>query len=613
MRDELLFYYERELDYIRKMGAQFAQRYPRVASRLLLEPDKCEDPHVERLIESFAFLAARVHLKIDDEFPEITEALLGILYPHFIRPTPSMAIVEFHLDPERGKLTTGLKIERDSVLYSRPVDGVPCKFRTCYETTLWPIKVVSAEWTTPDRLQPAIKSGDAAGAIRLLLRCPDDVEFHKLEMDLLRFHLTGDSSLTHALYEILNCNLTGVLLRDPTARTRVSPVTLPPSSLQPVGFDSQDGMFPYPKRSFIGYRLLQEHFVFPEKFLFVDVKGLSAVLTPGLKKDIEMIFLLSKFEGEDRRQRLEAGLSGRTFRTGCTPVVNLFPQTAEPIQVDQQKFEYRIVPDLRRPNATEVFSVDEVSGLKAQQQTITPYKPFYSFRHAHQSSQETFWIANRRLSTRANDSAYEIDLALVDIGMKPTAPLDDVVTVRMTCSNRDLPARLPFGNEKEGDFEMETGAPIKRIVALSKPTAPIRPSIGKSIQWRLLSHLSLNYLSLVENGKESLQEILKLYNFSDSAYSNRIIHGISAVKSEPRFSRVVSPQGIAFARGMKVDIEFDEEQFVGGGVYLFASVLERFLALYASLNSFSQLSASATQRKEVIRQWEPRSGSKILM
>jgi len=165
VRDDLLLYYERELDYLRKTAVQFAERNPKVASRLVLEPTKCEDPHVERLLEAFAFLAARVHLKIDDEFPEISEALLTVVYPQLVRPTPSMSIVEFQPDPEKGKLSTALPIPRGSVLHSRPVAGSPCTFRTSYDTTLWPLTLTAAEWKTPGRLQPPVKAADSSAAI----------------------------------------------------------------------------------------------------------------------------------------------------------------------------------------------------------------------------------------------------------------------------------------------------------------------------------------------------------------------------------------------------------------------------------------------------------------
>ncbi|HXB72172.1 MAG TPA: type VI secretion system baseplate subunit TssF [Candidatus Acidoferrales bacterium] len=612
MRDDLLLYYERELTWLRQMGAQFADKYPKVASRLLIEPGKCEDPHVERLLEAFAFLAARVHLKVDDEFPEITQALLGIVYPHFIRPIPSMSIVEFQVDVEQGRLTSGLKIDKESMLYSRPVGGVPCKFRTCYDTTLWPLAVTAAAWTSPDRLQPALRAADAAHALRLELRSAPDTPFPKLGIDRLRFHLFGEGSMVHVLYELLCSKLTAVVVRDPS-NPRLPPLTLPPSCVRPVGFAEDEGMLPYPRRSFSGYRLLQEYFAMPEKFLFVDVTGLDAAWGAGFKSTAELVFLISNAGSDDRRQRLEIGISPKTFRLGCTPIINLFPQTAEPLLMDQHKYEYPVIPDIRRPAATEVFSIDSVTSIDAATRETVTYQPFYSYRHeTFQRQLECFWTASTRLSTRANDDALDVFLALVDRSMRPAFPSADTLTIRTTCSNRNLPARLPFGSE-DTDFELETSAPIKRIVALKKPTVPLRPRTNKASLWQLVSHLSLNYLSLVSEGRDALQQILRLYDFTDSPVAQRMIEGIAALNSRPHFARLVSENGISFVRGTRVELALDEEQFVGGGVYLFASVIEQFLALYASLNSFTQLVATVRERKEVLREWPPRAGQNILI
>jgi type VI secretion system protein ImpG len=613
VRDELLLYYERELTFLRQMGVEFADKYPKIASRLSLEPDKCEDPHVERLLEAFAFLAARVHLKIDDEFPEITEALLSIVYPHFIRPVPSMTIADFRVNPEQGQIGAGLKIPRGSVLSSRPVGGVPCKFRTCYDTYVWPMSVVAAEWKTPDRLQPAIKAPEAAAALRVELKCWPDITFEKLHPDPLRLFLNGESGLIHTLYELLCSRSTQILVRDPTPGSRVRPVELRPETLRPVGFAEDEGMLPYPRRSFTGYRLLHEYFTFPDKFFFLDLTGLEAALAGGFKDRAELIFLIAPFELADRRQALELGVTEKTFRTSCAPAVNLFEQTAEPILLTQRRFDYPIVPDIRRPHATEIFSVDEVVSVRPDTPEPVRFEPFYSFRHGLAGGRgQVFWMASRRASGRRDDEGTEMFLSLVDLEQRPVAPDVDSLTVRLTCSNRDLPARLPFGMES-GDFELESGAPVHSIMALRKPTPALRPPTGKSSLWRLISHLSLNYLSLVSEGREALQEILKLYNFTNSSYSVKQIEGITELKSRPQFARIVSENGITFARGTRVDLELDEENFVGGGAYLFASVIEHFLGLYVTLASFSQLCASTRQRKEVLKLWPPRAGSRILL
>jgi type VI secretion system protein ImpG len=614
MQDDLLYYYEQELAYLRQMGAQFKEKYPKAASRLMLEPAQCEDPHVERLLEAFAFLAARVHLKIDDEFPEITEALLGIVYPHLTRPVPSMSVVELGLDLEQGKLSTGLPIPHDSVLRSRPGSGVDCTFRTCYDTTLWPISVRAAEWKTPDRLQPALPASDSVGALRLELRCAPDVTFPQLGMDRLRFYLNGEAALVHSLYELLCCKLNRIVIRDLTPATRVKPITLAASCLQPIGFAEHEPVLPYPRHSFVGYRLLQEYFTFPYKFFFVDVAGLDQVWSAGFKGQSELIFLFSDAGGEEYKERLEMGVSPKVFRLGCTPIINLFPKTAEPILIDQRKYEYPVVPDARRPNATEVFSVDEVASIDPPTQKIVQFKPFYSFRHSASGDKpECFWLARRRPSARVNDEGTDMFLSLVDMSLRPSRPEAETLTIHTTCTNRDLPARLPFGNEELGDFELEGVSSIKRIVALRKPTKPLRMAGGKGKLWRLISHLSLNYLSLVEEGAEALKQILRLYDFGQTASSTKEIEGIAALKSCHHFAPVISDGRVSFARGTRVEMELDEEQFIGGGVYLFASVLEQFLGLYASLNSFSQLVVRTRQRKGVLREWPPRAGQKILV
>ncbi|MCC7340771.1 MAG: type VI secretion system baseplate subunit TssF [Bryobacterales bacterium] len=612
MRDELLLYYERELSYMRQMGAEFAEKYPKIASRLMLEADRCEDPHVERLLEGFAFLAARIHLKVDDEFPEVTQGLLNTLYPHYIRPTPCMTVVEMFVDPEQGKQSAGMTVPRDTLLYSRRVNNMACKFQTCYDTTLWPVTLKSAEWKTPDRLSPVIKNPDCAAVFSLHFQLFPDVQMAQLNMDSLRFYLQGESNLVHSLYELLCNNCFEILLRNPKNRAG-RPIALPPSALRQVGFEQNEGLLPFTRRSFLGYRLLQEYFSFPEKFFFLEIGGLKEMREAGFEESFEVVFQIGKFDQPERQQALEVGVGAKSVRLNCVPVVNLFKQTAEPILVSHQRHEYPVVADMRRQAAMEVFAIEDVVSTRPNSTEVVPFEPFYSYRHATlRDATKTFWLATRRESARVNDTGTDVFLSLVDLSGRPLIPNVDTLTVRCLCTNRDLPSRLSFGLET-GDFEMEGFSTIKRIVALRKPTNSVAPPVGRGLLWRLISHLSLNYLSLVSDGKEALQEILKLYNFSNSAYLEKQILGIEAVRSEPHFARILSDTGISFVRGVRVNVEFDEEQFVGGGVFLFASVLERFLGLYAAMNSFSQLVVSTKQRREVMREWPPRAGDEILL
>lgn len=631
MRDDLLLYYERELTYLRRLGAEFALKYPKVAARLQLEATKCEDPHVERLLEGFAFLSARIHHRLDDDLPEVSEALLDVLHPQHVRPIPSLSLVQLELDPELGKLPGGFFVPRGTELRSRPVQGMPCRFRTSYDTLLWPVTVAAGEWTSPERAGAGARIGEAAGAIRIELRAlegmrlsdlavaPGDVEGTAAAgkapagLDALRLHLSGEANVTDLAYELLANSCARVVVRDPDQPSR-APVTLPASAIVPVGFDESEAMLPYPRRALGAYSLLQELFLFPQKFLFFDVRGVAAALqTLGAGSRAELFFVISPFERPERRQIAELGISDRTFRLGCTPVVNLFEQVAEPILLTQRWTEYPVVPDARRRLEIETWSVDSAVGLTPGQGEPRPIEPLYGFRHGRADAAGIFWHAVRRPSGWRTDLGTDVFLSFADLSGRLRAPNAEVVSLRLTCYNGDLPSRLPFGLDDRGDFELQLSGPVRRVLCLTKPTAVVQPPLGKPLLWRLVSTLSLNHLSLVDEGREALQELLRLHNAGESAGGERQIQGLVGVRSADGYARVPSDHGVAFARGRRVEVEFDEEFFPGGGMFLFASILERFVALYASMNSFTQLVVRSRQRKRVVREWPPRAGARTLL
>ncbi len=613
MREELLEYYERELAHLRQLGGQFAEKYPRVASRLLLEPDRCDDPHVERLLEGFAFMAARVHLRVDDDFPEVTSALLGIVSPHYLRPIPSMSIVECQLDPEQGKQTAGLRVPaKTTLLTKRTVDGLPCRFQTAYPLELWPFTVSECEWRQPERLAEPVRVPGAVGVIRMRLQCARDVSFNQFRIGKLAFHLTGETNVVHTLYELLCHNCISILVRNPQQRGG-KVINIAPAQLRQMGFEEEEALLPYPRRSFDGYRLLQEYFTFSEKFLFFELNGLEAIAEAGCTEQAEILFCFSRFDRPERHQDLEIGVSARTLRLGCTPVINLFSHVAEPILVTHTKHEYRVIPDVRHQETTEIFSIDEVMASNTTRRESIPLEPLYSYRfQARRETGRAYWHGIRRMNVLGEREPSTISLALVDVDGILTEPDAEVLTVRCSCSNFDLPSRLPFGLE-EGDFTAEEFPVVKQITALRRPSPTYDPPTAKGQLWRLVSQLSLNYLSLAEEGVGSLQEILRLHNFTDSSYLENQIGGITSLASKPHFAIMQSVYGNVPARGTRIELEFDERQFVGGGVYLFANVLDRFLGSYTSINSFCQLAARTNQRKEMLGEWPPKAGNQPLI
>jgi type VI secretion system protein ImpG len=607
VRDDLLAYYERELTFLRQMGAEFAGRYPKAASQLQLEPNRCEDPHVERMIEASALLAARIHLRLDDDFPEITQGLFNIIYPHYLRPVPSMTVAEFQL---REGMTSPQRIGRNAMMYSRQVSGVSCRFRTCFDTDVWPLRITEAQWLPLDRLDPPLKSTGAASVVRIRVDCWPDVQFDRLPLSALRLYLNGELPLSHTLYELLCNNCRSIVLRNPRPRVRQRPIELFPSALRPVGFAEDESVLPYSSRSFDGYRILQEYFAFPEKFFFFDLQGMDVLQAAKFQDSVEILFLLSPHARSEREEMLALGVGPRTLRLNCSPIVNLFPHAAEPIQMDQTKYEYPVTPDYRHGRPVEIFSIDDVVCSFEKSRETVRVEPFFSFRHATSQKTAAFWSASRRKGGAGEQGGGTVYITVSDLNGRFLQLDLDTLSLRCTCSNGDLPARLPFGDD-QGDLVLEEGAAVGRISALRKPSAMIYPALGRETLWRLVSHLALNYLSLVEGGREALQEVLRLYQSPHTA--DHQIDGIAAVTSERRFARVVGEQGISYVRGVRVLMELDEEKFVGGGVYLFASVVEHFLAQYVSMNSFSQLAVRTRQRKELLREWEPRTGNRILL
>jgi type VI secretion system protein ImpG len=437
------------------------------------------------------------------------------------------------------------------------------------------------------------------------IKALNNLRFAQLTIEELRFFLSGPGQQMFPLHEVLGNDVVQVTCEFLNQEGKVDSVALGSDSLQPEGFSSDQTMLPFAEQSFFGYGLLLDYFTFPEKFLFFSLKGLDRIKARNPGNTIDIWFYLKK------PIRANTLIGPGNFVINATPAVNLYSRVAEPIWIDRTKTEYQIVPDARRPQGAEIFTIDSVAATTNLGNSAVELHPFYSIRHhlgEDEGRQKAFWRAERRLSGRKGDEGTDVYISFTDWDLSPVDPGVETLTLNVTCTNRDLPSRLPFGTT-EGDFEMELSAPIERTVCLVKPTATRRPALGAALQWRLISHLALNYLSISQDGENALRELLKLYDFDDSPATRQHISGILSLKSGYVTKRI----GQSFCRGLQVTIEFDEDKYVGSGLFLFASVLERFLAQYVSINSFSQMIAKTIQRKELLRIWPPRNGSRVLL
>ena len=598
MLEELLPYYERELAALRGLAAEFAERYPKVARRLQIDPDHCEDPHVERLLEAFAFLAARIHRRLDDDFPEIAEAFLQVLHPHFLRPMPAATILQ--LRPGEG-LSGRARVPRHTPLLSPRIHGRSCQFRTCNEVDLWPLAVASA------RLELAQASGHKAELI-LELATRGGPPLAALGLDRLRFFLDGDPALMHLLYELLCFRLREVRASGGGSGSGRDAV-LPASRLRPCGFGPDEAMTELDPRSFPGFRLLAEHFAFPEKFMFVELEGLDAPELAACGDRLQLRFLLSSWGPGERYLRLLQTLSAGNFKLGCVAAVNLFRHSAAPVRIDHGRVSYPVTADNRDGGTFEVHSVDAVTRVVAGSAQEIP--PFYSIRHGDQGRPSPFyWYATREPSRRPHDPGTEVELTLCDLDFRPVRPETELLSVQLTCSDRDLPELIPFHG---GEFQVPGQPAVASARALRKPSPALRAPAKRGLQWRLVSHLALDHLAMAALGPQALRETLEVYNFTGSKAVARMIQGIAGLTARPATTRLPGRAFAAFVRGAEVTLTLDESGYVGSNLFLFATVLERFLALACPPNSFVQMRLCTLQQEGEVARWPPRSGETPLI
>ncbi len=625
MDARLLSYYNRELRFMREMGAEFAEEFPKIAGRLGLDGFDCSDPYVERLLEGFAFMAARVQLKVDAQYPNFTQHLLEIVYPNYAAPTPAMGITQLIPDPTEGDLSSGFLVERGSALKSKLAKDqkTHCEFRTSQDVTLWPIEISSVDYFATrgavQTLNIPERPGTRAG-IRLRIRTQGEVELADLALDELTLYLRGSEELPGRLYEQLVGNCLGFVVRSassPGDETRFNPA----DDLVQKGFNEEDALLPADSREFHGYRLLHEYFAFHKRFLFVGLRNLKETVRRCPGREFEIIILLNR--SDDSLDRL---LDPENFALHCTPAVNLFERRADRIHIDKKTPEYHLVPDRTRPMDYEVYSVKSVAGFGKSGDKERDFVPFYSMkdRGYHARDNAYFSVQRRprllserqkRYGSRTSYLGSEVYIGLVDENEAPFSSELRQLAITTMCTNRDLPMLMPLG-EGASDFDLQSGAPVSAVKCLDGPSRPTVVTTDGSSPWRLISHLSLNYLSLldtdsVERGA-AMREMLGLYaNLTDPARRKQI-EGLVSCSGKPVVRRMPVPGPISFGRGLQIDVTLEDSAFEGIGVFLIGAVLEQFFAKYTSINSFTETMINSTERGEVMT-WPARTGARNVL
>lgn len=625
MDERLLNLYNIELRHLRHMAGDFAREYPKIAGRLALDPDAkeaCPDPYVERLLEGFSWLAARVHLKLEAEFPRFTQALLETVYPHYLSPVPSMTVVRFEIDPQQPALAEGVPVPRGTSLKSNLGKGerTPCLFQTAHAVTLLPLRVMEARYFTRD-LQELNLPGElgAHAALRLRLQTSGGQPFDKINLRDLTFYVRGADDLAGKIYEQIFARQAGLVVQSVIDRGKEL-ARLDKSFVRRVGFAATEALLPPSPRGFEGYRLLREYFGLPQRFLFFQLAGLADAAKRCKGDQLDLILPL-----KEQDTALERRVDASCFELFCTPAINLFSKVLDRISLSEGFSEFHVIPDRNRATDFEVFELESVTGYGANPGEEQEFRPFYLVRDTDTAAPAYYTVnrvprmltANERLMGRKSSySGTEMFLSLVDAKSAPYNTKLRELGVRALCTNRHLPIQMAVGVGRT-DFTMGLSAPVTSIRCLTGPTLPKPSHIEGRFFWRLISHLSLNYLSLVDSGNgeagaAGLRDLLKLYSEEKDQLSARQIEGVVSVQSRPIVRRVATPGPISFARGLEITVLLDETAFEGTGTFILGAVLEQFFAKYVSLNSFTETVVRSKQRGEIVR-WPTRMGIRQIL
>lgn len=623
MHPKLLEYYEKELSFLRGMGKEFAERFPSVAQRLDLGRFECADPYVERLLEGFAFLAARIQLKLDAEFPGFTQHLLNMVYPHYLSPIPSMAIVRFNPDLEGGVTPSGFLLPKDTRLFTQAAleNEVRCEFRTANDLTLWPVELKSAEYLlAAEASYYPLKQQAAKSGLRLRLQACNGIPLNTVSLNELVFYLEGTKDTAGRIYELLAAHAIQLIIQ-PVAEAGKSPAwrqVLPLAALEMQGFKPEEALLPHTDVSFEGYRLLQEYFAFPERFLFFKLSQLQAAVQRLSDSDALELVILFK----DKNDLLKGMINTENFVLNALPVINLFPRRTDRIHVSNLLREHHVIVDKTRVQDYEIYAIREVTGFDVNLREQQTFKPFYAC-HAEQSKHSAYYTwrriphlppANQQLARQYQ--AGEVYVSLVDSKAAPYSADLRQLGVLALCTNRDSPLYC-LHTKGRVSFSLEASAPIKNVESLVGPSAPLPAAPEGEQAWRLINHLSLNYLSLLDKddqqGAAALRSLLKLYtDLGSASLRKQVDEGILSIKSQQVVRRIAGAGPIAFGRGLGIELKCQERAFDGLGPILLSSILEKFFAKYVSINSFTQLTLTTSERGEIM-QWPIRTGTKMIL
>lgn len=593
--NKLLSYYQKELFFLKQHGKVFANRFPKIARRLGIVEGESEDPHVSRMIESFALLTSRIHQRLDDDMPEVIEELMSVLAPHFLRPRPSTCIVSIFVDPLHSGITGKNRLPAGTALYTKFDSPVSCQFKTVYPVELLPLSIYDALLDfDSDKLQ---------WKLQICFKVWPRVN---MMGEKIRLYLHGPRNSASALYALL-CSEVDLL----TLHRNDESISLPVTSISPVGFKSEEMLLPQDVSIEPIHAFLIEYFSFPQKYSFVDLHMPADFHIIG-GDIVKFCAVFNRNPSVGNLDRIAESVDSGFFRLHCTPAINLFSLRAEPISLSDASAEYQVIPDTHHHSMIDVWAISQVTAQRKIEEHIVqiPVLPLLDNRVCGNTENNSglSWQSFYREIMGKHDLERKLFIAFCVQKNRLPPVGQDIITLGILCTNHTLPHQMQYGNP-DGDFDSEAPLAGLKICALTHPTLPVNPPEKSDIRWRFLSQLSSNYqLFDGENGVHRLKAMLALYNLDEDTEKLRQINMIQSMSYKPVTARLIRHDPHSLARGLNIEVIFTQSALYEPDYYLICSFLDRLLALYAPINSFTRLITCIDQEKQTRREWPIRAG-----
>lgn len=598
--EELLPYYEKQLQEFAQQSREFVHKYPKIAQRLSLNQEQIDDPHIERLIQSFSLISARIDKKLADSYEIFTRSIFEVMFPQYLEPFPACTIVSFDDASKIKQLTNTHVIPRSTALKAKSIRGVQCEYSTVTDVHLLPVTLKQVQFKTH---ATAHMQQNATLSLDFEIYSDKNSQLNQAKLSI---YLDAISNFPLQVLDQIFRNETRFSIRSGSEIIEIK------NPFQLNGFDEKESILPNDQHTHQAYRLLMEYFSCPEKYNFLNLDLSFLKLFNNLKDGFELLIHFKLNLNDQVNLRNYSELNTANFKLFCTPVVNLFKKQAEPQKINYKRMEYSLITDAHHPEYYQAYSIISMNMIReksSQDQHMYPILPFFAMSHYQNENVNFFYSLT---TSKLGNNCQELNYSVVSKQLDPQGTRSDFISIKLMCSNCDLPHESY--NKDQNVLTLNDSRLARKAVMLKRPNLPYFFAQHKQEQWRIISHLSLNTMSLIkENAVEHLKELLELYNLPQSKENQIIIGSIKALAFEHTHKLIESQPFPVFVRGIKIKLGIQPDVFRGQSVYIFCQILAHVFNLKVQMNSYVDLAVYDVQSQQELYQCVQNVGGRKLL